>query len=89
MTKSIQKLDVRDLPDEFLTWLKTIKEERKNFNVVINEYKITHLYVNEVDDHNWSDIQFGRILGGQKMAIKQYVYKPRIVNNNFVKNYNG
>lgn len=85
----ITKIQVSNLPQEFLLWLERVKIIGYQYEVLIDHGYVTHINVYEADNGDWSDVQFGKIMGSGLLAIKQKVFKPVILNGNFLENYDA
>lgn len=83
----VQRLEVEKLPPAFYAWYKVIQDSGWQYEFVIDGGIIVRVYVSVADDGDWRDIRYGRITGAANVAFKQRVYKPAIVNGNFIENY--
>ncbi len=82
-------IKVTRVPQELLDWLQTQLDKGSLIKVKINRRYVMSVEVTEPDNGDWSAIEFGNITSSNGLWFKQNVYRPAMVNNNFVFNYNG
>ena len=83
----IEYLTTKQHNDEFEIFLERLRETGCSYEVVVEDGKITKLYVRIPDDGNWKPLRFGRIIGSKVVSYIQTVYLPRLVDGNFIYNY--
>ena len=74
---------------EFLTFLEQLKESGFSYDAVIENGNVIKVYARMVDDGNWKQIKYGRLVGSKVVSYIEVVYKPRVVDGKFIYNYNG
>ncbi len=84
----VQKLSGKFVHPEFRLWLQRVVEIGCSYEVVIEDGQISRVYVRESDDGDWSNIDHGRIIGSKMLSFKQRVFMPRLLNGNFIEDYN-
>jgi hypothetical protein len=84
----IEYLTTKDNNSDFNLFLKRLRETGCSYEVVVEDGKITKLYVRVPDDGNWKRVKFGRIIGSKMVSYIQTVYLPRLVDGNFIYDYN-
>ncbi len=85
----VRPITVVEKNKDFEKFLAQLRETGCSYEVVIEDGKISKLYVRVPDNGNWSDIRYGRILGSKVVSYKQTIYIPRVVDGKFIYNYNG
>ena len=85
----VEYISVQDRPREFMVWLKRLELAGFSYEIVVEDYLIKRIIVREPDNGFWKDVCYGRILGSEMISYKQKIYIPRMVDGNFVYNYNG
>ena len=83
-----QKLSAKYVHPDFRIWLERVIEVGCNYEVVIEGGEISRVYVREPDDGDWGNIDHGRIIGSKMLKFKQRVFMPRLINGNFIEDYN-
>jgi len=85
----VRPITVVEKNKDFEKFLAQLRETGCSYEVVIEDGKVSKLYVRVPDNGNWSDIRYGRILGSKVVSYKQTIYIPRVVDGKFIYNYNG
>lgn len=83
----IEFLTTKQRNEEFEIFLERLRETGCSYEIVIEDGKITKLYVRIPDDGDWKPVRFGRIIGSKVVSYIQTVYLPRLVDGNFIYNY--
>jgi len=83
----VEYLTTRSNNPEFRLFLKRLKETGCSYEAVVEDGKITKLYVRVPDTGDWKSLRFGRIIGSEVVSYIQTVYLPRLVDGNFIYNY--
>jgi hypothetical protein len=87
-TDEVQNIKVNNQPVELKDWLKHIIDTDCRYEIAVHAGDITFIVVDEPHDGgDFSDLEFGRVVGTKTNAYKQKIYKPALVNGVFVKNY--
>ena len=87
----VAKFSIGDPPDGFLKWVQSLCDNELRFEIVVTDYKVSHVYVSEEDDGNWvalKDEKSFSIVGSSELIVRRMVYKPRVVNGKFIANFN-
>lgn len=84
----VRLITVKEKNKDFDEFLRQLREGGCSYEAVIADGKITRLYVRIPQRGDWSNVQFGRILGSKMVSYVEVVYLPRIVNGKFIYNYN-
>ena len=85
----VRPITVVEKNKDFEKFLAQLRETGCSYEVVIEDGKVSKLYVRVPDNGNWSGIRYGRILGSKVVSYKQTIYIPRVVDGKFIYNYNG
>lgn len=85
----VRLITVVEKNEDFEKFLEQLRETGCNYEVIIEDGKVTKLYVRIPDNGDWSDMKYGRILGSKVVCYKQTIYIPRVVDGKFIYNYNG
>lgn len=85
--KNIKHIRVDSLPEGFREWVDKLVEKGYEYEIIVRDGCISHIYVNEPDNGSWSDIRYGKVKGNSTVAFKQKVYVPVILNGLFVEDY--
>ena len=88
MKSKIEFITTKDKNRDFELFLERLRETDCSYELIIENGKITKVYVRLPDDGNWRQVRYGRILGSKMVSYIQTVYLPRLVDGNFIYNYN-
>ena len=87
----VEEFNIALAPKEFLKWIQELCDNGLRYEMVISNHIVSHIYVSEIDDGQWQDLhdeKAFRLIGSSEMKIRQKVYRPRIVNGKFIRNFN-
>ena len=59
-----------------------------SYEVVVEEGKITKIYVRSPITDGWGDLWYGRVLGSKVVSYIETTFRPRVVDGKFINNYN-
>lgn len=83
----IEYVRTDDNNPEFKLFLERLKESGFSYDAIVNDGNVIKVYARIVDDGNWKNVKFGRLLGSKMVSYIEVVYLPRIVDGKFIYNY--
>ena len=87
----VEEFNIALAPKEFLQWIQELCDNGLRYEIVVSSHRVSHVYVSEVDDGHWEELhdeKSFRLIGSSEMKVRQKVYRPRIVNGKFIRNFN-
>jgi hypothetical protein len=84
----VRLITVIEKNKEFEEFLTRLRETNCSYEIVIEDGKVSKLYVRIPDNGDWSDLRYGRIFGSKMVSYKQTIYLPRVVDGKFIFDYN-